>query len=225
MKNDEKIEKVNKKLSLKDRLKDKRERAKIELMLYGIFFLGVIIFARVIGSSSSDIENNNNMSPSSFISLVEDNYEYDMLITINNNIYEYYGKVLGNNSTINLKVADEITNYYLMDKKYYILEESNYILIDEKEVYPYIDYRYLNIDNIKEYIELSTKENDTYKLKLSDIVLNNNSEDYLTIYINEGDKNIIIDYTPLLKLTDESIERVVVNITYSNIDNIISLEA
>ena len=118
MKNDEKIEKVNKKLSLKDRLKDKRERAKIELMLYGIFFLGVIIFARVIGSSSSDIENNNNMSPSSFISLVEDNYEYDMLITINNNIYEYYGKVLGNNSTINLKVADEITNYYLMDKKY-----------------------------------------------------------------------------------------------------------
>ena len=36
-----------KKLNIKERWKDKRERAKIELMLYGIFFLAIIIFARI----------------------------------------------------------------------------------------------------------------------------------------------------------------------------------
>ena len=35
-----------KKFNIKERWKDKRERAKIELMLYGIFFLAIIIFAR-----------------------------------------------------------------------------------------------------------------------------------------------------------------------------------
>ena len=42
-----------KKFNIKERWKDKRERAKIELMLYGIFFLAIIIFAR-ISSSFSD---------------------------------------------------------------------------------------------------------------------------------------------------------------------------
>ena len=34
------------KLTLKERLKDKREKAKLELMLYGIFFLVIIVFLR-----------------------------------------------------------------------------------------------------------------------------------------------------------------------------------
>ena len=218
-----KKEENKKKQSLIERWKDKKERAKIELILYGIFFIGVIIFVKVLGNTPSNIENNNQV-PSSFISSVDDNYEYDTIITINDNTYEYYGKVLGNNSTINLKINDKETSYHLKNQKYYILKDNSYILIDEKEVYPYIDYLYLNINNIKEYIKLSTKENDTYKVKLSDRILNSNSEDYLTININEGDKNIVIDYTSLFKLTRDNIDRVTVNITYNNIDNIISLE-
>ena len=57
MKSEEQKEK--KKLLLKERLKDKRERAKIELIFYGIFFVGVIIFARVLGSSVPNEETNN----------------------------------------------------------------------------------------------------------------------------------------------------------------------
>lgn len=215
--------KKEEKLTLKERLKDKRERAKIELILYGIFFIAVIIFARVLGSNSNYTENNN-LTEESFVSSLEDNYEYYTIITINDNNYEYYGKVLGNNSSINLKVDDEVKSYYLMNKKYYVLEDGNYILTDEEEIYPYINNRYLNASNIKEYLELSVKENDTYKVKISDIVLDSESEEYLTIYINEGDKNLVIDYTELFKLTDNSIEKVLVNITYNNIDNIISLE-
>lgn len=213
-----------KKLTLKERLKDKREKAKLELMLYGIFFIGVIIFARVLGGSSSYVANNISEENQSFIYSIEDNYEYDIIVTTNENTYEYYGKVLGNNSTINLVEENKTNSYYLMNKKYYVLEDNNYILTDEDEVYPYIDYRYLNISSIKEYVSLSTKENNTYKVKVADLLLNSESEDYVLINIEEGDKNIVIDYTPLLKETKENISQVVVNITYNNIGNIISLE-
>ena len=111
-----------------------------------------------------------------------------------------------------------------MNDKIYILDNDNYILTDIEEVYPYINYRYLDIRNIKEYIRISTKENDLYKIKISDLILKNNSNEHVTIYVEEGDKNIVIDYTELLKITEDNIEKATVNITYSNIDNIISLE-
>lgn len=222
MKTEDSDVKQDKKLTLKERLKDKRERAKIELILYGIFFLGVIIFVRIIGSMSSGIEDSN-IEKESFIFTISDNYEYDMVINKNDNIYEYYGKVLGNNSTINLRETDKEKTYYFTNKKYYVLKDNEYILTSEEDVYPYIDYYYLSVDNIKEYIHMATKEGEVYKLKLSDIVLNNNSEDYIEIFINEGDKNIVIDYTALFKLMDQDIDKLLVNITYSNINNIISL--
>lgn len=222
MNNEENREK--KKLTLKERLKDKREKAKIELILYGIFFLGVIVFVRVLGSNGNTTNiDSNNLVEDSFVSLLKDNYEYYTVVTIDDNKYEYYGLVLGNNSTINLKVDEEIKSYHLMNNKYYVLIDENYILTDEKEIYPYIDYRYLSISNIKRYLDLSIRENDRYKVRISDVVMGSTSEEYIVIYINEGDKNIVIDYSELFKLTDDSIENVVVNITYSNINNIISL--
>lgn len=218
-----KEESKKEKLTFKQRLKDKRERAKMELIFYGVFFIGVIIFAKILGSvggAKNDVNNQLN----SFVYSVQDNYEYDILLTIDDDIYHYYGRVLGNNSTINLKVDDVVKSYYLMEKKYYILENNNYILTDSEEVYPYIDYRYFNVDIIKEYLNIATKENNTYIIKLKDLLLNSDSEEYITIKIEEGDKNVVIDYTNLFKLTDENKEKVAVSITYSNIDNIISLE-
>lgn len=213
------------KISLKERLKDKKERAKIELLFYGIFFVGVIIFVRILGNSNSSIQNSDgNKDLNSFIYSIEDNYEYDVIMHINNEIYHYYGRVLGNNSTINLEEDNMVKKYRSMDKKYYILDNNNYILTNSEEVYPYIDYRYFDIDTIKEYLKIATKDKDNYILKLKDILINNESEDYITIKIEEGDKNIVIDYTNLFGIVDENKEKVLINIAYSNIDNIISLE-
>lgn len=223
MSNEEKDENKEKKLSLRERMKDKKEKAKIELMLYGIFFIAVIIFTRVLGSTAKNIDNSGEQAKS-FISSIQDNYEYDLLLTVDNDNYEYYGKVLGNNSMLSVRDGSSETKYYLMNKKYYILDEGNYILTDEQEVYPYIDYRYLSIDNIKQYLEMATRDNDTYTVRIADILLNSESEESIVINIQEGDKNIVIDYTNLFKLIDQNKEKVVVNITYSNIDKIISLD-
>ena len=211
-----------KKLNIKERWKDKRERAKIELMLYGIFFIGVIIFVRV----GNNISNNNiNISDNLFISQINDNYSYDIKININDNNYEYIGKVLGYNSTIEKKDSNTDEYFYKKNDKYYKLDQDNgYVLSNENDIYNIISYDYMDINNIKEYIKTSNNDNGIYKVKISDIILNSSSSDYITIKIDNINNTIEIDYTNLLRINDNNITKAIVNITYSDINKIISLE-
>ena len=220
MKENEKVDK--KKLTLKEKWNDKRERAKIELILYAIFFIGVIIFVRV----GNNISNNNiNTSDNLFISQINDNYSYDIKININDNNYEYIGKVLGYNSTIEKKDSNTDEYFYKKNDKYYKLDQDNgYILSNKNDIYDVINYDYMDINNIKEYIKISNNDNGIYKVKISDIILNSSSSDYITIKLYNINNTIEIDYTNLLRINDNNITKAIVNITYSDINKIISLE-
>lgn len=220
---EEKKDNNKKRLSLKERWKDKRERAKIELMLYGIFFLIIIIFARISNSMSNNIpkEEDNKI----FISEITDNYSYDIDITIDNDNYKYYGKVLGHNMNIHKVVDTEDEYFYKMNNKYYILDDNgNYILTNDKEIFSYIDYRYLDINTIKEYIKMGTLNNNIYTIKVSDILLNNNSNDVITITVDDINKELVIDYTNLFKVNNNNLYKELVRIKYSNINSISSLD-
>ena len=212
----------NKKINLKEKWNDKRERAKIELILYTIFFIGVIIFVRV----GNNISNNNiNTSDNLFISQINDNYSYDTKVNINDNNYEYIGKVLGYNSTIEKKDSNTDEYFYKKNDKYYKLDQDNgYVLSNKNDIYDVINYDYMDINNIKEYIKTSNNDNGIYKVKISDIILNSSSSDYITIKIDNINNTIEIDYTNLLKINDSNITKAIVNITYSDINKIISLE-
>ena len=220
MKENEKVD--NKKINLKEKWNDKRERAKIELILYAIFFIGVIIFVRV----GNNISNNNiNISDNLFISQINYNYSYDIKININDNNYEYIGKVLGYNSTIEKKDSNTDEYFYKKNDKYYKLDQDNgYVLSNENDIYNIISYDYMDINNIKEYIKTSNNDNGIYKVKISDIILNSSSSDYITIKIDNINNTIEIDYTNLLRINDNNITKAIVNITYSDINKIISLE-
>lgn len=220
MKENEKVD--NKKINLKEKWNDKRERAKIELILYAIFFIGVIIFVRV----GNNISNNNiNTSDNLFISQINDNYSYDIKININDNNYEYIGKVLGYNSTIEKKDSNTDEYFYKKNDKYYKLDQDNgYILSNKNDIYDIINYDYMDINNIKEYIKTSNNDNGIYKVKISDIILNSSSSDYITIKLDNINNTIEIDYTNLLRINDNNITKAIVNITYSDINKIISLE-
>lgn len=212
----------NKKFNLKEKWNDKRERAKIELILYAIFFIGVIIFVRV----GNNISNNNiSTSDNLFISQINDNYSYDIKININDNNYEYIGKVLGYNSTIEKKDSNTDEYFYKKNDKYYKLDQDNgYILSNKNDIYDVINYDYMDINNIKEYIKISNNDNGIYKVKISDIILNSSSSDYITIKLDNINNTIEIDYTNLLRINDNNITKAIVNITYSDINKIISLE-
>lgn len=220
MKENEKVD--NKKINLKEKWNDKRERAKIELILYAIFFIGVIIFVRV----GNNISNNNiNTSDNLFISQINDNYSYDTKVNINDNNYEYIGKVLGYNSTIEKKDSNTDEYFYKKNDKYYKLDQDNgYVLSNENDIYNIISYDYMDINNIKEYIKISNNDNGIYKVKISDIILNSSSSDYITIKLDNINNTIEIDYTNLLRINDNNITKAIVNITYSDINKIISLE-
>ena len=212
----------NKKFNLKEKWNDKRERAKIELILYAIFFIGVIIFVRV----GNNISNNNiNTSDNLFISQINDNYSYDIKVNINDNNYEYIGKVLGYNSTIEKKDSNTDEYFYKKNDKYYKLDQDNgYILSNKNDIYDVINYDYMDINNIKEYIKTSNNDNGIYKVKISDIILNSSSSDYITIKLDNINNTIEIDYTNLLRINDNNITKAIVTITYSNINKLNSLE-
>ncbi len=221
MKENEKVDK--KKLTLKEKWNDKRERAKIELLLYVIFFISVIIFVRV----GNNISNNNNINDldNLFIYQIEDNYCYDTKVNINDNNYEYIGKVLGYNSTIEKKDSNTDEYFYKKNDKYYKLDQDNgYILSNKNDIYDIINYDYMDINNIKEYIKTSNNDNGIYKVKISDIILNSSSSDYITIKLDNINNTIEIDYTNLLRINDNNITKAIVTITYSNINKLNSLE-
>lgn len=212
-----------KKLTLKEKLKDKRERAKLELLFYGIFFLAIIVFTRIL-SGYNDVPKVNDTK--SFINEITDNYEYNIDININNNKYKYYGKRLGNNMSINKVIDNKYDYFYKMGNKYYILDNNgNYILTSVEDIYNYIDYRYLDISNIKEYIKLGTKDNNNYNIKVSDLILNNNNNtNTITISIDELNNTITLDYTELFKIDNNNLNKEIVTIKYTNINKINSLE-
>lgn len=213
-----------KELSLKDRLKDKRERAKIELIFYGIFFVGIIIFARFLGSSTPNNSSNENANTETFINTIDDNYRYEMTITVGDGEYTYRGKVLGNNKTITKLTPDSVSSYYANKDKYYQLDNGNYFLTNKDSIYDIIDYRYLDIKEIKEYLKHATKEENTYQVKVSDLLLNASSDESITIIVDESNQSIKIDYTNLLNLNSEEDINYTVDITYYDINNLISLE-
>ena len=221
---DKELKKSNKYLDkIKEMRKDKKGRAKLELIAYGIFFLILILFIRISSFIGGSSNINNSVTSSSIIDKIDNNYSYTIDINIDDNNYTYTGKVLGNNASITKKYNDIEEYYYVMNDKYYILDNNgNYILTNKEDIYNIIDYNYLDINNIKEYIKLGTKNNNKYTIKVSDIILNNNTNDTITITIE--DNKLIIDYTNIIKIDKDSINKALVTITYNNIGNITSLE-
>lgn len=213
-----------KKFNLKEKWNDKREKAKIELALYGLFFLIIIVFVRVNNSLNSNNNNINVQEEETFINLIEDNYRFDINININDKVYNYNGMVLGYNSTFTRKYGNNLDCFYKMNDKYYILDnDGNYLLTTKEDIYSFIDYNYLDINTIKEYIKSSSGNNGNYLVKISDIILNSDSSDNIIITLNKENNSINIDYTNLLKIKDSSINKAVVDITYSDIGDIITL--
>lgn len=208
---------------IKEMRSDKKGRAELELMAYGIFFLILILFIRISSFTSNHSNVNTPVISSSIIDKIDNNYSYNIDINIDDNIYNYKGKVLGNNESFTKKVDDIEEYYYVMNDKYYILDNNgNYILTNKEDIYNIIDYNYLDINNIKEYLTLGTKNNNVYTIKVSDIILNSNSTDTITITIE--DNKLIIDYTNILKIDNNSTNKALVTITYENIGKITTLE-
>ena len=222
------------KKTFKEKWEDKKYQAKVKLSGYGIF-IGVIILILLLGGGNTPSDNDTNVDNDTNNSLNSntnnnidnevtftkpnsDNYTYEIeIITKKDNIedkYYYYGEV--NNDTIELvkEVGNKKYNYKITNNKYYVLNNNNYILTTKEDVYDILDYSYLDTYNINNYLSYSKLVNNKYQVYLKDIILDNNSDDYITIELEEN--NLNIDYTNLInKLNNEYYDKFLVNMKYN----------
>ena len=206
----------NDKKTFKEKWQDKRYQAKIKLSGYSIFVVIAIIMILVEGASNNKntvidngLEDNktikdntdtkdNKLFTINYPYIIELNYNIDN--TKNNITYNYSNN---NNELLITKTNNDIvTNYKYISNKYYVENNDNYILTNINKVYDIIDYEYLDIDNINNYLNNATLENDIYKVYLKDIILNNTSDKYITIKLL--DNSVEIDYTYLLNILNNS---------------------
>lgn len=206
----------NDKKTFKEKWQDKRYQAKIKLSGYSIFVVIAIIMILVEGATNNKntiidngLEDNktikdntdtkdNKLFTINYPYIIELNYNIDN--TKNNITYKYSNN---NNELLITKTNNDIvTNYKYISNKYYVENNDKYILTNINKVYDIIDYEYLDIDNINNYLNNATLENDIYKVYLKDIILNNTSNKYITIKLL--DNSVEIDYTYLLNILNNS---------------------
>lgn len=181
---------------------DKKYKAKVQLSLYTIFVLIVSIFA---------ISGSRNVVPSDEKPTLKENYNYQININLNDNLYKYYGSKNNKEIIINKLSNEETVNYYsYKDDNYYKFENNTYVLTTEEEVYDIIEFNYLSLETINKYLSISTLTEDKNIVYLKDIIIGNNSEEYITI--EKEDNKYNIDYTELMKLFNNEIEKLTIEI-------------
>ena len=185
---------------------DSKFKVKVQLVIYTGFVLIALIFALASRSTINydDKLPAKNDKEESIITIPK-KYNYSIDIAINNKNYRYEGKQSENEETIT-KIVDNQTRYYIKkDNVYYQGTNIMNGSVSQEEVYDMIDYSYLNLNTINQYLTLSKKQNNLNLVYLKDIIIGNASEQYITIEVKNNKINI--DYTSLLQLFDKTIER------------------
>ena len=241
------MEKKNKetkdeKLSFREKMKDKRYSAKVQLIGYGIFIILVLIYASIstrkynnpsnnTNNKSNDNSQVENIEEKKLLDTIKDNYHYEVNLSITEEeTKDYIFTGDRYNDIVSINYNNNI--FYSKDNEYYAKQEDNYVITDKKTVYGDIDNNYLELNNIINYIKKSKLDRTTeyssgeidsvYYLYLKDIIPNYMEEDYIEITVNEKEDilSINIDYSNFMNYKDKKIKKYIVNAKYNNINKI-----
>lgn len=222
---------------MKEYLKDPKNSAKFQLLIYGILVVIVIIFIRVNNMLSKDEINNNkeNVANTSsdllddskdnlVLSNIKDNYEYEINMEIKtidkvNNIT--YSGIKYNNEELISKIKDNTEeDFYVSNEIYSKITNGYYEKVNKEYVYDDINPYYLEIDNIYNYIEKAIEDDNNYLIRVDKIINDSDSNEYIVIEDCSEDSKVVlnINYTNLLK--DDNIISFNVKYTITNIGKI-----
>ena len=222
---------------MKEYLKDPKNSAKFQLLIYGILVVIVIIFIRVNNMLSKDEINNNkeNVANTSsdllddskdnlVLSNIKDNYEYEINMEIKtidkvNNIT--YSGIKYNNEELISKIKDNTEeDFYVSNEIYSKITNGHYEKVNKEYVYDDINPYYLEIDNIYNYIEKAIEDDNNYLIRVDKIINDSDSNEYIVIEDCSEDSKVVlnINYTNLLK--DDNIISFNVKYTITNIGKI-----
>lgn len=182
-----------------------------KLAFYSLFVFAAIILINTADISEVNDEVNDNIQEEveeSIVISLPSNYEYEYTINLDDKIYSYQGIVEENIQTIKKNKDNKITNYKYENNKYYTLNKDEYIEILENEVYDIVDYEYLKVEKINQYLENSEEHEGKYFIYLKDSVTGVATDVYIEIEKNKD--NVKIDYSRL----DDEYEKFVVVFEY-----------
>ena len=224
--------------NMKEFLKDPKNSAKLQLLLYGILVVIAIIFIRVNNmlnknenkvnkdnvintDKNNEVDDNEN---NLILSSIKDNYEYkiDMEIKTYDGVenISYLGIKYNNEELINKNKDSKEEKFYVNNGVYSKSIDGKYENVNREYVYDDINPYYLEIDNIYNYIEKGIKDEKIYLIRINKIINNSDSNEYITIEESMVDNDIIlnIDYTNLLK--NDNIVSFKIKYTITNINKI-----
>lgn len=192
----------------------KKKKAKIQLLIFFIFIVFAFTYTKMLSFRSNKYNNVENTNEKVQYTLDElKNYNFNINISVvENNInksYYYSGRIDDKNGSI----TTEENTYQIINNLYY---DNNYEQVND--LFYKIDNKYLDISNIKAYINEADYNNNTYEVHLTEVI--SNKVENFVIYINEtySSNNIIIkiDYSNLVKLYYPDINSYIVNYILSN---------
>ena len=227
-------------------MKDKKYSAKIQLIGYGIFIAIIIIYVNISSinynydysvkqNKTSIEEKKTEKENKKLIEIIDDNYHYNLNLNITysnieeEKLYNYTGDSYKDEITIN---NGDGNIYYYKNNEYYKNINGEYIIIEKEEIYDNIDNNYLELNNILKYINKSALDHTTnysngnissvYYLYLKNLIPEYITDDYIEISVNEKEEelNIAIDYSKFMNYKDNNIEKYIVDVTYTNINNV-----
>ncbi len=203
---------------LKKWQEDKKYRAKIKLIFYFIFIVCVSLLARNANKNAKPLDNINKNTPeenqvaTKDVIDIKESYNYEIVVLYNDETYKYIGTKEPNQENITKYLEKNTIKYLYQDNKYYKYTAGTYVLTTKEEVYEPLEYNYLNLENINLYLsKATTTNNHQYLVYIKDVILGDTSNDYFTININ--DNKIDIDYTPLIKKFNSTVNKLNVKIT------------
>lgn len=228
---------------------DKKYKAKVQLIGYGIFIVIIIIYLNIYNMTgnhtntkltnqitTNDTENKKVEEVGEWIKELDNNYQYDITVSLkeedSTKEIHYSGSSYKTKMTIIKEENGITTNYFKEDKNYYFKEEDKYTLSDEDTVYSLIKGDYIELANLKNYLESSELDHYTnyssgkyeyvYNLLVRNIIKTLEKDDSITFnVVIENDTIIIeVDYANLLNNSGEDVDECKVTYKYTDINKV-----
>ncbi len=200
MEEKENKKKSKKKINFKELVTDEKQRARLILGAYFIFFVVLIIAMR---TSSVPVDEENQSYTGGYTEKLNMNsYEFKYTVTKGENKYIYEGKHYNNKELFNYN-----NNTYYKENNVYMIKKGNeYVMVDN----PYVEYKYIDLVNIDKIFSkskfITDKRDDdgsienSYNMyidgKITDNILKIKSKNDKLVKIEElfDDKHIILEY-------------------------------
>lgn len=216
---------------LKELWKVPRYKSLITLGLYGIFFLSIYLII-LISSMFNKPEENYEIDPIDMYSQME-SYEYIYDIKSNLYTYEVNGTYVNGKDNFSINNNDFYIENNIISAKNIQINLPEVLSIDLLMIRPNILANIFTKENLKsktEYENGNTKE--IYNVLVTDFNITFLQEPYdsskyieFTVYIEDNlIKEINIDLSEIMQVVNSNIQSYTIDISYSNINNIKSVE-